>query len=83
MNLTVSNLSNDLAKNNSVYLSSQLAKDPSKKVNVRINNKILKCSFISEIDKTTVAMSKNIREYLGTDVGKAIKVEPVTSDFDE
>lgn len=46
MNLIVNNLSNDLAKNNAVYLSSALAKDPSKTVNVRINGKIIKCGFL-------------------------------------
>jgi len=47
MNLTVNNLSNDLAKQNAVYISSQLAKDPSRTVNVRINSKIFKCCFIA------------------------------------
>ena len=47
MNLTVNNLSNDLAKNNAVYISSQLAKDPSKTVNVRINSRIIKCCFLA------------------------------------
>jgi hypothetical protein len=79
MNLTVSNLSNDLAKNNSVYISSQLAKDPSKTVNVRINNKIFKCNFMNDIDRTKIAMSKNYRTFIDTDVGKDVKVEPVTS----
>jgi hypothetical protein len=74
MNLTVSNLSNELAKNNSVYISSKLAKDPKKTVNVRINNKILKCAFLMELDSAAIAMSKNIREYLATDVGKIVKV---------
>ena len=49
MNLIVSNLSNELAKNNAVYLSAQLAKDPSKTVNVKINAKILKCCFLETL----------------------------------
>mgnify|MGYP003483050169 CR=1 FL=1 len=61
MNLSVSNLSNDLARNNSVYISAHLAKDPKKTVNVKINNKIFKCAFLAELDKTTISMSKNIR----------------------
>lgn len=73
MNLTVSNLSNELAKNNSVYISSQLAKDPSRTVNVRINGKILKCTFLPDIDRNTIALSKNLREFLGTDVGKSVR----------
>lgn len=47
MNLTVSNLSNELAKNNSVYISATLAKNPKSTVNVRINNRIFKCSFLT------------------------------------
>lgn len=81
MNLTVSNLSNELAKNNSVYISATLAKNPKSTVNVRISNRIFKCSFLTELDKSTIAMSKNIREYLATDVGKAVKVEPLTAEF--
>jgi vesicle-fusing ATPase len=83
MNLVVSNLSNDLAKNNSVYISAQLAKDPSRTVNVRINTKILKCTFLPELDRTTIAMSKNLREFLGTDVGKNIRAEPLSGEFEE
>lgn len=61
MNLSVTNLSNELAKNNSVYISPQLAKDPSKTVNVRINGRIIKCGFLPELDRATIAMSKNLR----------------------
>lgn len=68
MNLIVSNLSNDLAKNNAVYLSSLLAKDPSKTVNVKINGKILKCCFLEGQDKSKISMSKNLRTFLNTDV---------------
>jgi hypothetical protein len=74
MNLTVSNLSNDLARNNSVYISSQLAKDPTKTVNVRIEGKIFKCSFLRDLDKNSIGMSKSSRDFLSTDVGKIIKV---------
>lgn len=81
MNLTVSNLSNELAKNNSVYISATLAKNPKSTVNVRINNRIFKCSFLTELDKSTIAMSKNIRDYLATEAGKAVKVEPLTAEF--
>lgn len=78
MNLTVCNISNDLAKNNAVYISAQLAKDPSKTVNVRINNsKIFKCCFSADIDRSKIGMSKNIRAFLGTDIGKDIRAEPV------
>ena len=50
MNLTIVNLSsNDLAKNNSVYISSKLAKDPSRSVNIRINRKIFKCCFLADL----------------------------------
>ena len=77
MNLVIINLSNELAMNNSVYLSSQLAKDPSKVVIVRIDKKLFKCSFTADVEKGKIGMSKNIREYIGTDVGKVIKVEPV------
>lgn len=81
MNLVVSNLSNELAKNNSVYISAQLAKDPSRTVNVRISGKILKCTFLPELDRSTIAMSKNLREFLGTDIGKSIRAEPVGTEF--
>ena len=79
MNLTVNNLSNDLAKNNLVYISSQLAKDPSKTVNVRINSRIFKCCFLAEVEKTKISMSKNVRSYLNTDIGKNVTVEPVNN----
>lgn len=74
MNLTVSNISNELAKNNAVYISTQLAKDPTKTVNVRITNKIFKCCFSADIDRPRIGMSKNIRTFLGTDVGKELRV---------
>lgn len=78
MNLTVCNISNDLAKNNAVYISSQLAKDPSRTVNVRINNsKILKCCFSVEIERSKIGMSKNVRTFVGTDVGQQVLAEPV------
>jgi hypothetical protein len=83
MNLTVSNLSKELAKNNSVYISALLAKDASRTVNVRIAGKILKCTFLSELDRNTIAMSKNIREFLSTDVGKTIRVEPLSGEFED
>ena len=78
MNLNVLNVSNELARNNSVYISAQLAKDPSKTVNVKINNKILKCNFLGDLDRSKIAMSKNIRTFIDTDLGRDVKVEPVS-----
>ncbi len=78
MNLTVLNVSNELARNNSVYISSQLAKDPTKTVNVKINGKILKCNFLGDLDRTKIGMSKNIRTFIDTDIGRDVKVEPVS-----
>ena len=77
MNLNVITISNELARNNSVYISTQLAKDPSKTVLVRISGKIFKCGFLKDQDKGKIGMSKNIRTFLDTDVGKDVKVEPV------
>jgi hypothetical protein len=81
MNLTVCNISNDLAKNNAVYISAQLAKDPSKTVNVRINARILKCCFSIDIDRNKIGMSKNLRTFLGTDIGKEVKTEPLNPEY--
>lgn len=83
MNLTVTNLSNDLAKNNAVYISPTLAKDPTRTVNVRISGKIMKCGFLQDLERGSVAMSRNIREFVGTEVGKTIRVEPVGAEMEE
>lgn len=81
MNLVVSNLSNELAKNNSVYLPAKTARNPNSIVHVNINGRILKCAFLQDLDDRTIAMSKNLREYLGTDVAKSVKVEQVHPKF--
>ena len=82
MNLTVSNLSNDLARNNAVFISAQLAKDASRTVNVRINHKIFKCGFLQELERSKIAMSKGLRSFIGTDLGRDVKVEPVSNEYD-
>jgi hypothetical protein len=74
MNLTVVNLPNDLSKNNAVYISTKLAKDPSSTVVVRISHRIFKCCFWGELEKTKIAMSKNVRTFLNTDIGKQVTV---------
>lgn len=81
MNLTVCNISNELAKNNAVYISSQLAKDPTRTVNVRINSsKIFKCCFSPELERSKIGMSKNVRAFIGTDIGQQVLTEPVDMD---
>ncbi|CAM6003579.1 unnamed protein product [Sphagnum balticum] len=80
MILSVSNLPNELAINNSAYLSSQLAKDPNSTVNVKINGKVLKCSFLGDLDRGKIGLSKNVREFVGTELGKDIKVKYVKVD---
>ena len=82
MNLTVKNISNDQAKRNSVFMSTELAKDPSKTVNVRINKKVLKCSFAAEIDRRHIGMSKNLRTFIGTDIDLSVTVEPIGQDYE-
>ena len=81
MNLVVENISNDQAKNNSLYMSSQLAKDASKLVNIRIKNKIFKCCFLDNMDRNKIGMSKNNRTFIGTDVGMSVTVEPVSQEY--
>ncbi len=54
-----------------------MAKNPSRTINVLINEKILKCSFHKDIEKGKIGMSLNIRKYLGlNDSGDAIMVQP-------
>ena len=82
MNLTVKNISNDQAKRNSVFMSTDLAKDASKTVNVRINKKVFKCSFAADIDRKNIGMSKNIRTFIGTDIDLSVIVEPIGQDYE-
>lgn len=42
-----------------------MAKNPSRVINVLINDKILKCSFHKDIEKGKIGMSLNVRKYLG------------------
>lgn len=51
----------DLAKTNAVFISNQLARDPSRKIHVVIKNKIIKAGFLNEIQKGNIGMSKNYR----------------------
>ena len=81
MNLTVTNLTNVLAKNNAVYLSPALAKDPKATVHVRIKGKVIKCGFSGDVEQGSIGMSKNNREFLGTDVKGVVKVEPMPEEF--
>lgn len=81
MKLTVSNISNELAKRNAVFISSQLAKDPSRTVNVRVDkSKILKCAFLPDIDRSKIGMSKSLRTFVGTDLGQDILAEPISAE---
>ena len=62
--------------NNCAYLSPLLAKDPSKSIHIRIKNKIIKTSFIKGVEKNNIAMSKNLREFVGVDMVNPVRVEP-------
>jgi len=83
MSFTVTNLSNDLAKNNTVYFSNKNTPNPASIIKVRVNDKILKAGFLPDLEKTNVAMSKNYRDFIGTDVGKSVRVEQLPPVFDE
>lgn len=51
----------DLAKTNAVFISNQLARDPSRKIHVVIKDKIIKAAFIGDVQKSNIGMSKNYR----------------------
>ncbi len=77
MNLTPINLKdNNLAIQNCVFLPTSLAKDPSKVVNIKVKQQILKCKFSSDIDAGRIGMSKNIRDFLGVDTEEPVVAAP-------
>ena len=64
-----------------MYLSTQLAKDPSQTVHVKINRKVIKCCFAQDMERNKIGMSKILRTFIGTDVGLAVTVEPLSQEY--
>lgn len=81
MSFTVTNLSNDLAKNNAIYLSAKALPAPAPKA--RLNARIFKVVLLPDLDRNAVAMSKNYRDYVGTDTGRQVQIEMLTPIFED
>lgn len=62
---SIKHLGDEYSIKNSVYLSTEMAKNPSRVINVLVGDKILKCSFHKDIEKGKIGMSLNLRKYLG------------------
>ena len=62
---SIKHLGDEYSIKNSVYISTEMAKNPSRIINGLINGKILKCGFHKNIEKSQIGMSLNYRKYLG------------------
>lgn len=74
---SIKHLGDEYSIKNSVYLSTELAKNPSRIINVLINARIIKCSFHKDIEKGKIGMSLNMRKYLNiSEINDLILVQP-------
>lgn len=74
---SIKHLGDEYSIKNSVYISTESAKNPNKIINVMINGKILKCAFHKAIEKGQIGMSLNIRKYLGlNETAEPVLVQP-------